>query len=213
MVDPQTDLTTLTVQLLSAYVSNNSVPSNELAALIETTRTALAPRTPEMEAAVSEQAEHVPAVSIRKSRGSRDHILSMIDGRPYKSLKRHLSRHGLTPADYRERYGLPKDYPMVAPGYSEARREVAHRLGLGRKPAANGTLTDAALEPEADPAPASAELAEASEPAPPAAEADAAPKTERTPTKAATSASTTAGSKTALAAKRGREPASDDASE
>jgi predicted transcriptional regulator len=75
-------------------------------------------------------------VSVRKSLGSKDHILSMIDGKPYKSLKRHLSRHGLTPDDYRSRYNLPSSYPMVAPAYSEQRREVAKRLGLGRKPGA-----------------------------------------------------------------------------
>jgi hypothetical protein len=60
----------------------------------------------------------------------------MIDGRPYKSLKRHIGVHGMTPADYRARYNLPSDYPMVAPAYSDARREVARRLGLGRKPLA-----------------------------------------------------------------------------
>lgn len=79
------------------------------------------------------QSEFTPAVSVRKSLASPDHILSMIDGKPYKSLKRHLSGHGLTPAEYRARYGLKSDYPMVAPGYSAQRREVAKRLGLGRK--------------------------------------------------------------------------------
>ena len=86
----------------------------------------------------------VGAVSSRKSLASNDHILSMIDGKPYKSLKRHLGRHGLTPAEYRARYGLKPDYPMVAPGYSAQRREVAQRLGLGRKPKATATPTDAA---------------------------------------------------------------------
>lgn len=78
--------------------------------------------------------EHVPAVSLRKSLGSRDHIISMIDGKPYKSLKRHLGTHGLTPAEYRQRYGLKADYPMVAPAYAETRRELAKKIGLGRKP-------------------------------------------------------------------------------
>lgn len=77
-----------------------------------------------------------PAVSVRKSLASPDHILSMIDGRPYKTLRRHLSTHGLTPAEYRERYGLKDDYPMVAASYSAARRDMAKRIGLGRKPAA-----------------------------------------------------------------------------
>lgn len=74
-----------------------------------------------------------PAVSVRKSLASRDHIVSMIDGKPYRTLRRHLSTQGLTPEQYRERYGLKADYPMVAPSYSEARRDMAKRIGLGNK--------------------------------------------------------------------------------
>ncbi len=74
-----------------------------------------------------------PAVSVRKSLASRDHIISMIDGKPYKTLRRHLSTQGLTPDQYRERYGLKADYPMVAPAYSEARRSMAKQIGLGQK--------------------------------------------------------------------------------
>lgn len=74
-----------------------------------------------------------PAVSVRKSLASKDHIISMIDGKPYKTLKRHLSRHGLTPAEYRQRYNLRPDYPMVSESYSEARRAMAHKIGLGQK--------------------------------------------------------------------------------
>jgi predicted transcriptional regulator len=77
--------------------------------------------------------EYKPAVSIEESLASPDQILSLIDGKPYKALKRHLSTHGLTPAEYRSRYGLPVDYPLVAPSYSAARREVARKLGLGGK--------------------------------------------------------------------------------
>ena len=77
--------------------------------------------------------EYTPAVSVRKSLASRDHIISMIDGRPYRTLTRHLGTHGLTPAQYRERYGLKADYPMTAPAYSEQRREMAKKIGLGRK--------------------------------------------------------------------------------
>jgi predicted transcriptional regulator len=79
------------------------------------------------------EAEHVPAVSVRKSLASKDHIISLIDGKPYKTLRRHLSKHGLTPDDYRQRYGLKPDYPMVAPAYAETRRELATKIGLGRK--------------------------------------------------------------------------------
>lgn len=75
-----------------------------------------------------------PAVSVRKSLASRDHLISLIDGKQYKTLKRHLANHGLTPVQYRERYGLKADYPMVAPAYAEQRRTLAKAIGLGRKP-------------------------------------------------------------------------------
>lgn len=78
--------------------------------------------------------EYVPAVTVRKSLSSRDHIISLIDGKPYRTLRRHLTTNGLTPEEYRERYGLKKDYPMVAPSYSEQRRAMAKKIGLGRKP-------------------------------------------------------------------------------
>jgi predicted transcriptional regulator len=77
--------------------------------------------------------EYTPAVGARKSLSSKDHIISMIDGKPYKTLKRHLSGHGLTPVQYRERYNLKADYPMVAETYSEARRAMALRIGLGQQ--------------------------------------------------------------------------------
>ncbi|MDP1027005.1 MucR family transcriptional regulator [Sphingomonas sp. KR1UV-12] len=80
--------------------------------------------------------EYTPAVSVRKSLASPDHIVSMIDGKTYKTLKRHLSTNGLTPDEYRERYGLKADYPMVAQAYGEARRAMAVKIGLGRKPRA-----------------------------------------------------------------------------
>jgi predicted transcriptional regulator len=75
------------------------------------------------------------AVTARKSLANPAHIISMIDGKPYKTLTRHLSTNGLTPAQYRERYGLKPDYPMTAPAYSEQRRQMAKKIGLGRKPA------------------------------------------------------------------------------
>ncbi len=89
-----------------------------------------ATETPAPEAEV----EYPPAVSVRKSLASKDHIISLIDGKPYKTLRRHLSGHNLTPETYRERYGLKPDYPMVAENYSKARREMAQKIGLGRKP-------------------------------------------------------------------------------
>ena len=75
-----------------------------------------------------------PAVTVRKSLANPEFIISLIDGKAYKTLKRHLSNHGLTPEQYRERYGLKADYPMVAPAYAETRRALAKKIGLGRKP-------------------------------------------------------------------------------
>jgi predicted transcriptional regulator len=74
-----------------------------------------------------------PAVTVRRSLASPDHIISMIDGKPYKTLRRHLSTQGLTPDEYRRRYKLKADYPMVAPNYSEARRTMAKSIGLGQR--------------------------------------------------------------------------------
>jgi len=150
--ETNSDITALTVQLLSAFVSNNMVSSDGLAELIKTTRSAL---TQDVAAPAAQAAaeEFAPAVSVRKSLASRDHILSLIDGKPYKTLKRHLAQHGLTPEQYRERYKLPKSYPLVAPSYSDARRAVAEKLGLGKKPAV-APAAKAAPAPAAKEAPA-----------------------------------------------------------
>lgn len=83
--------------------------------------------------------EYTPAVSVRKSLADPNFIVSMIDGKPYRTLKRHLAANGLTPDEYRQRYGLKDSYPMTAPGYSDARREVAKKLGLGRNAGAKPT--------------------------------------------------------------------------
>ena len=88
---------------------------------------------PAPEPAPQVEPEYTPATTARKSLASPDRIISMIDGKPYKTLRRHLSSNGLTPDEYRKRYGLKADYPMVAPTYSEHRRSMAHKIGLGRK--------------------------------------------------------------------------------
>jgi len=101
--------------------------------------------------------EFTPAVSVRKSLASKDHIISMIDGKPYKTLRRHLSTHGLTDVQYRERYNLRPDYPMVSENYSLARRAMAQKIGLGRKGRGAAVTPDAAPEAtEASAAPAPA---------------------------------------------------------
>ncbi|WP_257558085.1 MucR family transcriptional regulator [Sphingobium sp. CFD-2] len=128
------DVAALTVQLLSAFVSKNPLPSDQLAQLIRTTRAAL---SEDVAGETCVPQEYRPAVSIRQSLASPRHIISLIDGKPYKSLKRHLRGHGLTPAEYRLRYKLPATYPMVAPSYSQLRRAVAQRTGLGYTRRAN----------------------------------------------------------------------------
>jgi predicted transcriptional regulator len=120
----------LAADIVSAYVSRNSVQAVDLPALINSVHGALqgvANPAPKQDAALA----FTPAVPVRKS-VTPDSILSLIDGKPYKSLKRHLKRHGLTPDQYRERYGLPRDYPMVAASYAAKRSELAKSLGLGQ---------------------------------------------------------------------------------
>ena len=97
-----------------------------------------------------EPKEFVGAVTERKSLSDLAKIISMIDGKRYSMLKRHLSRHGLSPAEYRARYKLPADYPMTAPAYSETRKALSVKLGLGRKP----TAVQAPAEPISEPTPA-----------------------------------------------------------
>jgi predicted transcriptional regulator len=134
MAEPtgEPDLISLAAEIVSAFVANNAIKSEDVATLIRKTHGALAglsaPSAPLM---LSEPA-HAPAVSVRKSLGSREHILSLIDGKPYRTLTRHLRKHGLTPAEYKARYGLPESYPLIAPAYSEARSAMAKRLGLGQ---------------------------------------------------------------------------------
>jgi predicted transcriptional regulator len=125
----QTGLSQLTAELVASYVSNNSVHVSDLPTLIYSVHAALtalgAPKAAEPE-------RLNPPVSIKKS-VTADHLISMEDGKRYKALKRHLSGRGLTPAQYRAKWGLPADYPMVAPGYSEQRSQLAKTFGLGRK--------------------------------------------------------------------------------
>jgi len=79
----------------------------------------------------AEPTDYTPAVTVRKSLADPDYIISMIDGKKYKTLRRHLGTKGMTPDEYRRRYGLKAEYPMVAANYSEARRAMAHKIGLG----------------------------------------------------------------------------------
>ena len=135
----------LTIEVVSAFVGQNGMRAEEVPAFIAATHAAIkALETPAAaEASEPDQPEHNPAVSVRKSLASKDHIISLIDGKPYKTLRRHLGRHGMTPDEYRQRYKLPAAYPMVAENYSIARREMAKSLGLGRKPKSTTGTTPA----------------------------------------------------------------------
>lgn len=119
----------VTTDIVSAYVSNNAVARTDLAALIGSVHAAFrsvgSPKA-------AEPADPKPCVSVKKSI-TPDFLISLEDGRPYKALKRHLAGLGLSPEDYRRKWQLPLDYPMVAPNYAIKRSELARKHGLGRK--------------------------------------------------------------------------------
>ena len=134
LINSNETLITLTSDIVAAHVSNNSVSLADLPTLITNVYGALAGLG--VSEPVVEVAPLEPAVSIRSS-VKPDHIVCLEDGKKLKMLKRHLSTHyNLTPDQYRARWGLPSDYPMVAPNYAAHRRELAKQIGLGRKPGA-----------------------------------------------------------------------------
>jgi predicted transcriptional regulator len=173
MTEQETDLITLTADIVGAHVAHNNVPTGDIAALIQSVHTALKGLGQPPEPVVEKQE---PAVSIRAS-VKPDHIVCLEDGKKLKMLKRYLrTNYDMSPDEYRRKWNLPSDYPMVAPNYAEKRRTLAHSIGLGRKSA------DVAPPPEPEPEakPARAKRAprqtEASAPPPPAEEA---PKAKR----------------------------------
>lgn len=122
----------LAAAIVSAYVSNNPVSQSDLPKLIQDvyqTLVSVSGGSPE----ALEPVELKPAVSVRKSVHP-DHIVCLEDGKKFKSIKRHLrTHHDLSPEQYREKWNLPNDYPMVAPNYAEARSTLAKKIGLGQK--------------------------------------------------------------------------------
>jgi len=118
----------IAADIVSAYVAKNNVPVAELPALIASTHAALtrlgAPAEPK-------PVRPQPPVPIRKT-VTPDHIISLEDGKPYKTLKRHLAGRGITPEEYRRKWDLPRDYPMVAANYAAQRSELAKSIGLGQ---------------------------------------------------------------------------------
>lgn len=121
----------LAADVVAAYVSNNSLPLSELPGLITEVHVALG-RVAGRGADAPAEAQK-PAVPVKKSL-TPDYLVCLEDGRKFKSLKRHLrARYGLTPEAYREKWGLPLDYPMVAPNYAKARSDLARETGLGQQ--------------------------------------------------------------------------------
>ena len=131
-VSASSNLTELTADIVSAYVAKNSVRPEDLTTLISTVHSALSGVGNGTGAAAPEE-KREPAVSIKKSI-TPDFLISLFDGKKYKSLKRHLrTSYSMTPEQYREYFNLPRDYPMVAPNYAAARSELAKSMGLGQQ--------------------------------------------------------------------------------
>ncbi|QPC45176.1 MucR family transcriptional regulator [Kaustia mangrovi] len=127
----KSELVELTTEIVSAYVGNNAVSSADLPGLIKEVYKALSGTVGDEEEKPA--VEQKPAVSIRRS-VTPDYIICLEDGKKFKSLKRHLRTHyDMTPEQYREKWGLPADYPMVAPNYAAARSQLAKKMGLGQK--------------------------------------------------------------------------------
>ncbi len=127
--DQETNLIERAADIVSAYVSNNSVPLADLPALINAVHQSLS-RLGDNQPVEAEKP--VPLMPVKKT-VTPDYLISLEDGRQYKSLKRHLSTRGLTPEEYRRKWGLPHDYPMVAANYAAQRSELAKNSGLGRR--------------------------------------------------------------------------------
>ncbi len=129
--DRNETLITLTTEIVASHVSNNSVSPDEVATLISSVYSALSGLG---QAAAPEEPAREPAVSIRAS-VKPDYLVCLEDGKKLKMLKRYLrTNFDMSPEQYRERWNLPADYPMVAPNYAQTRRELAVKIGLGRKP-------------------------------------------------------------------------------
>ena len=127
----QGNMIELTADIVSSYISNNTVQMNELPGLINEVHEALTQAA--HRGAGASRADLIPAVSRKKS-VTPDYIICLEDGKKFKQLKRHLRTHySLTPEEYREKWGLAPDYPMVAPSYAELRSKHAKDIGLGRK--------------------------------------------------------------------------------
>lgn len=145
---PQPSYIERTVDVVAAYVSNNSIPTAELPALIASIHEALNTIAAGPAQQPVEAVEKPTSAQIRKSIRP-DGLVSFIDGKSYKTLKRHLTKHGLDPQTYRERYGLPPDYPTTSANYSAQRSALAKSLGLGQP--GRAAVTEKPEEPAPEP--------------------------------------------------------------
>ena len=125
------DTLEVAAKVVAAFVSNNPLPKGELPALVQTIHDGLARLSGEAEKSAPKEEPKEPAVSIRRSI-TPEYLICLEDGKHFKSLKRHLAAHGLTPEQYRANWKLPSNYPMVAPNYAAARSALAKASGLGQ---------------------------------------------------------------------------------
>ncbi|MHB2265053.1 Ros/MucR family transcriptional regulator [Aliihoeflea sp. PC F10.4] len=140
---PATDeIISRTTEIVSAFVSNNPIPAGDVPGFIATVHSML--KTLSSPSEVAPETVQQPAVNPKKSI-TPDYLISLEDGKQYRTLKRHLTAHGMTPDEYREKWSLPFDYPMVAPSYAAARSVMAKEIGLGRK-SGNNTAAKRAVE-------------------------------------------------------------------
>ena len=150
MQTTELDLTGLTANIVSAYVAHNALTGDKLPDLIGSVYGALSRAS--LQAVEPEKVELKPAIAIKKS-VTPEYIICLEDGKKFKSLKRHLKTHyDMSPEEYREKWGLPHDYPMVAPAYAATRSQMAKTLGLGRRSAAAAAAQlEAPVEPAEKP--------------------------------------------------------------
>jgi len=158
------ELISLTADIVSAHVSNHKVTPTDLPGLISSIHDALAQLGQPTEA---EDPKQEPAVSIRAS-VKHDYIVCLEDGKKLKMLKRYLrTNFNMTPEEYRQKWSLPRDYPMVAPAYAETRKELAKKIGLGRKPVeAPASAVKSTPKPKAPAKPRAAAAPKAADPKP-----------------------------------------------
>lgn len=169
---PSPDFLALTADLVAAYVANNAIPVTELPGLMAQIHTSLSSLTSPA-SAKPEKIEPLTPAQVRKSI-TPDALVSFEDGKPYKTLRRHLTLRGLSPEAYREKWGLPADYPMTSASYSAQRSELARSLGLGQQRRKSSPIASNADQTHDESAPAkrrgrppkAAETVEASDEAP-----------------------------------------------